>query len=134
MKCYQLTYLINPEVGEKQLQDVVSQINDFIRKEGGVIEKEDKPIKKRLGYLIEKRQVAFLVSLVFLFDSQKLSNLEILLKENSQIIRHLLLVKLPISQKPRRREKVAPLLVEKSKPEKVELKEIEKKLKEILGE
>ena len=92
MKCYQLTYLINPEVGEKQLQDVVSQINDFIRKEGGVIEKEDKPIKKRLGYLIEKRQVAFLVSLVFLFDSQKLSNLEILLKENSQIIRHLLLL------------------------------------------
>ena len=134
MKCYQLTYLINPEVGEKQLQDVVSQINDFIRKEGGVIEKEDKPIKKRLGYLIEKRQVGLLVSLVFLFDSQKLSNLEILLKENSQIIRHLLLVKLPISQKPRRREKVAPLLVEKSKPEKVELKEIEKKLKEILGE
>ena len=89
------------------------------------------PIKKRLFSPIKRRSQAYITTLNFHLEPEKLTNLEKKLKSENQILRYLILVK----QLPKKVEipTKIPKKVIRPKP-KVELKEIEKKLEEILGE
>lgn len=132
MKFYELTYLISPDLSEKELKAVQEKINSFILEEEGVLIETNSVVKKSLAYPIKKKSSAFLAIVSFKLNPEKLINLEKKLKLEKAILRYILLAKkLPkeipvVLKKP---EKIIP------KPEpKVELKEIEKKLEEILGE
>jgi small subunit ribosomal protein S6 len=152
MKIYELTCLISPDLSEKDLMACQEKIVTLIEEEGGILIEGKSPIKKILGYPIKKKQTAFLTTLNFQFwpeelegkdpIQKRLENIEKKLKSESKILRYLILAKkLPkkiaeISiKKPKeitklpRKEKIL-----KPKVEKVELKEIEKKIEEILGE
>ncbi len=127
MKYYQLTYLISPELSIGEIKNLQEKIKLPIEKEG-ILEKIENPVKKKLAYKIKKKSEAFLANLNFYLSPEKLGNLEKKLKAENNILRLLILVKgkpkiLPEIKKPK---KIA--------EEKVELKEIEKKLEEILGE
>lgn len=130
MKYYELTYLISPDLSEGELKILQEKINSIIQIEGGKMERFKFPIKRKLAYPIKKRAEAFLVTLEFYFPSEKLENLEKKLKEESKILRHLILTK-----KVEIPEIVPEIKVPKMKKErKVEIEKIEEKLKEILGE
>jgi len=135
MKLYELTYLISPELSESELKSLNEKINSLIYQKGaGVLNEVKLPIKKRLGQLIKKQREAFLINLSFYLEPDKLGSLEKELKSEKKILRYLILArpKIKIAKVRKRPTKVIPKIPVKEK--KVELKEIEKKLEEILGE
>jgi len=137
MKNYELTYLISEDFSEEEIKTFQEKINNLIQKEGGVLQKTNSSIKKNLGYSVKKKENAYLISLNFCLEPGKLENLEKELKSESQILRYLILTK-PKPFTGYGRTKVMPETLERpskkpTKP-KVELKEIEKKLEEILEE
>ncbi len=132
MKFYELAYLLAPELSEKELSLVQEKINSFIQEMEGLLNETFPPVEKNLAYPIKKREKAFFSWLTFQLKPEKLKDLEEKLKGEEKILRYLILAKklpkkapsLPSFQKKK---------VVQEKP-KVELKEIEKKLEEILGE
>ena len=134
MKLYELTYLISPELPEEELKSLQERINSLIQKEKGVLSGVKIPIKKKLAYPIKKQREAFLTDLSFYLEPDKLGSLEKELKSEKKILRYLILArpKSKIAKVRKRPAKVIPKIPAKEK--KVELKEIEKKLEEILKE
>lgn len=130
MKTYELTYLISPKISEKDIGVLQEKIKSLIQEGKGSVSRVGRFTKKRLYYPIKDNEEAFLADLAFLFQPAKLASLEKKLRAEERIIRYLILIK-PLPKKPKKiRVKPKKLLKPKAK---VELKEIEKKLEEILG-
>jgi len=129
MKTYEFTYIINPDISREDLNSLQDIIKSFIKEEGGSIVRINSPLKRILAYPIKKNKEAFLADLTFDLDPDKLAGLEKKIKAEKRIIRYLLLKKKLLKKKLKVRA------LRKPQPKaKVELKEIEKKLEEILGE
>lgn len=128
MKNYELTYLITPEITEEEIKELQGKMKSLIETEGGILIEENLANKKVLSSPIKKRSSGYLATLNFQLNSEKLTNLEKKLRSEDKILRYLILTKkktLPLPTKPRR-------IITKPKS-KVELKDIEKKLEEILS-
>jgi len=142
MKLYELTYLISAELSEEELKAFSQKISDFIREEGGNLNEIKNPVKKRLGQPIKNNKEVYLAILNFNLDPEKLANLEKKLKAENKILRYLISIKkvLPkIEILKKFPAKTPEVITGKTPPTpkrapKVELKEIEKKLEEILRE
>jgi len=140
MKIYELTYLISPEISEEELKNFSQKISDSFRREGAEILEETLPTKKRLFSPIKKQRQAYVVSLSFNLEPEKLENFLKLMKSESQILRFLISVKkLPRFKKAleiKERPKITAEKIEEKpmQEKKVEIEEIDKKLAEILGE
>jgi len=136
MKLYELTYLISPDLSEGELKTLQEKINSFIQEEGGTLAEingELTPIRKRVAYPIKRRDEIYLTTLSFHLEPEKFASLEKKLKSESQILRYLILTKKLLKKVPEVVVRAPKKPITKPKP-KVELKEIEKKLEEILGE
>jgi len=152
MKYYELTYLISPDISETELRSFSLKIGDFIQEEGGKTEISGPLKKRRLGYSIKKKGEAYWGALDFHLLPDKLPILEKKLKAQKEILRYLILTK-ELTKRVKIPEKIslgiktkirAPSIPgktkevtsppSKKKTKKVELKEIGKKLEEILGE
>ncbi len=132
MKNYELTCLISSEISETEAQQLQNQIATLIQSEAGILLEEKLPFRKKLAYPVKKQSQAYLSVLVFQLEPEKLKNLEKKLKEISQILRYLILIKHPVKE-----DKITSFArkTKSKKPEKekkVDLKDIEKKLEEIL--
>ncbi|MDP2910490.1 MAG: 30S ribosomal protein S6 [bacterium] len=142
MKQYELTYLISPELSESEINDLSQKVLGFIEEEKGKIDKKQEPIKKKLGYPIKNKKEAFLVCLDFSSDPEKITDLEKKIRTESQILRHIVIIKEKIKEIPfkHRFKPIADLpeagqpTADQSRVGKVELKEIDKKIEEILNE
>lgn len=140
MQFYELTYLISPELSEEEIKVLQEKINSLIQKEEGVLVEIKSPWRQKLAYPIKKEKEAYLSSLTFHLLSEKLKTLEKQLKTLPEILRFLLLTKppiptlFPIAKTLKIKRGAAKIGVGIKKEKKVELKEIEKKLEEILGE
>jgi len=132
MKTYQLTYLISPKSSQKEIDVLEEKIKTLVQEEKGSVAKIVKPTQIKLAYPIKGNREAFLADLVFLLEPKKLKLFEKEIKAQKEIIRYLLLVK-PLPKKPKE-VRVRPKRKIPKPRVKVELKEIEKKLEEILGE
>jgi ribosomal protein S6 len=132
MTNYELTYLISPEINEDQIQAVSQSIVSYIEEQGGVLSGvQGKPLKKILGHPIEDHIMAYVGTLKFSFSSEKTKSLEEKLKQEKQILRIMLITK-PQKEKlnfRKIRKKFTPTSVKKQK---VELKDIDQKIEEIL--
>lgn len=126
MKYYQLTYLISPELKKEEIEKVEKKIASFLKEESGILDKSDSPLMRSLFYPIKKFRKAFLGSCYFFLEPEKLNSLEKKLKAETNILRYLL-----TSEKP---PKKIPSFKKIEKPKKVELEDLEKKLKEVLGQ
>ena len=135
MKVYKLTYLISPEVSEDDLKTLQEKINSLIQNEGGILDEVSTPTKKELAYPIKKQTMTYLVNLSFRSGPEGLENFEKKLKAEDKILRYSILIKphikisLARSIKLPKKTEVSP---KKPTKPKAELKEIEKKLEEIL--
>lgn len=133
MKNYELTYLISPDLSEEEIRGFQEKIISLIQGLGGELLGEVKiPVRKKMVYL---------ATLDFYFDPEKLGSLEKGLKSENQVLRYIILTKpkhitrYVLGKKVLRQMADQKLPKKIVKPEaKVELKEIEKKLEEILGE
>ena len=128
-KFYELTYIASPILEEKELEALKDKIKNLIVEQGGKIESELAPVKVKLGYPIKKFEEGFLTTLEFDYSPEKIEELDRKIKQESGILRHLII------SKRKKLVKAASKETQKSKkPKKVELKELDKKLKEILEE
>lgn len=134
MKTYELTYLISSELTEEEAEKIQKNINTLIQEEEGILLEEKLPFRKKLAYSVKKQSQAFLATIIFQLLPEKLASLEKKIKVESQILRYLILVKkiTKEAKSPRFFKRPQVLRVEKEK--KVDLKEVEKKLEEILNE
>jgi len=134
MKNYELTCLISPNLSETELKSFQEKIIVLLQKEQGILvgQNQNKVLKKNLAYPIKKMVQAYLINFNFKINPEGLQNLKKALKIEPELIRYIILVKkltkiIKMPEKPVRVPK-------KISQPKVELKEIEKKLEEILGE
>lgn len=130
MKYYDFTYLLSPDLGEKEAKDFSQEIINSLQKEEGVLQKTKDPLKIKLAYPIKKKERVWLSSLSFSLRPEKIQNLKEKFASDINILRFLL-----FSQKPSKIKPLKKAIKTRRKPseKKVELKEIEKKLEEILG-
>jgi len=138
MQLYQLDYLVSPQTSEQDAQSIGEKIKSLIEKQGGSIVKTEPLIRQMLAYEIKKFNEAFLAGFIFNLKPEYLKEIEKELSLEKNILRHLMFKKKLVKIKKKRR-KITKTLKEveilKDKPKrKVELKEIEKKLEEILGD
>jgi len=152
MKTYELTYIISPEVTSEEAQTKAKEFESAIKAREGTILKQLDPAAKTLSYPIKGRASGFIGVLEFQLEPEKLAELKEIVAKNGKIVRHMVIIKK--AQKPRKERgaRIKPVLeaeqkieIEPTKKEKattaktradrekVELKDIEQQLDEILG-
>lgn len=146
MKYYELTYLLAPDLSEEEGKLFQKKIQSLIQGEDGILTDSRNPLKRKLGYPIKNKGEAFLITLNFNLAPEKLGTLEKKLRSENQILRYLILTKPEVKISLAGGKKMPPFSkvlpsetykgkkIVKPKEKKVELKEIDKKLEEILGE
>jgi ribosomal protein S6 len=151
MQTYELTYIISPEMTSIEAESKAKEIETAIQKSEGIILKQLNPIAKTLSQQIKKHASGFFGVLEFQLEQDKVAELVTMVQKDQKIVRHMILVKKPVKIKKQRRsrkeaESVIAIKTEVSTTpapevkeetivkEKVELKDIEQKLEEILGE
>lgn len=163
MKTYELTYIVSPEVTSEEAEAKAREIESAIQSKEGMILKHLNPVARTLSYPIKKRASGFLGALEFQLEPEKLVEFKGILEKDGKIVRHMVIIKEAAELKKERRvrgalktktasedkpgfelDKKTESKTEEEKPafakgsgearEKVELKDIEQKLDEILGE
>lgn len=127
MRYYELAYLISSKVNQQELQEIQERVIGKIKELEGILDEENPALKRNLAYEIKGEKAAFLVSLIFFLEPEKISKLKERIEKEDKILRYLII------QKKAPKEKLLEVKRPK-KPKKVELEKIEEKLEEILGE
>ncbi|MCX6718677.1 MAG: 30S ribosomal protein S6 [Candidatus Staskawiczbacteria bacterium] len=147
MKTYELTYIVSPDITSEEAEAKGKEIESLISSKEGTILKQSNPSARALAYPIEKRASGFFGVLEFQVEPEKLLELKETLLKDGKIVRHMLIIKEAAMMKKERRTRTKPAPIfdidtekkpepEPAKPaerEKVELKDIEHELDEILG-
>ena len=126
MKNYELTYMVLPSLTETEKKEVSEKIKNFLKQEEGVLIREQEE---------EKKESNIIKTLTFSLSAEKIKNFEKKIKSEDKIVRHIIIKKKAENKKiiaPKRKE-IFPGSRQPTK-EKVELKEIDKKIDEILNE
>lgn len=133
MKKYELTYLVPSELSDTDIQKIQTEMDSFITgNKGEVTNVKSDPARRDLGVEVAERKNARMNSVLFTLDPAGIAGLEKLLKENGSIMRHIL-VNRPVIKADRKRGESRPEL-ERKPSDKVDIKEIDKKIEEILSE
>ena len=145
MKNYELSCIISSKLSEEGAKELSDKISSLIQSEEGEILETKTPFRQRLGYFIKKEKQGWFSIIHINLEPEKLKSLEKKIKALPEILRFMFVVKklerkefLP--ERTTRRTKAFEITSNREKmakqpaEEKVELEDIEKKLKEILGE
>ncbi len=133
MRFYELTFLISAGASEEEIKNLREKITALVQKEGVLI---NGPFfqKRALAYPIKKQDWAVFGVLNFQMKPESLIKFEKKLKSEPHLLRYLIIREEEWKKSARTPQPSA--LKKKTKihkREKVELKEIDKKLEEILG-
>jgi ribosomal protein S6 len=129
MKNYELTYLIPANIADEEKKQISEHLSSLIQDKGGVLKEGGLPIKKTLPQAIKNLVEVFSVSINFFISPDKIQEIEAGLKEEKTILRSIIVIKKILSApKPIRKR------IKESPQKKVDLKNIEEKIDEILKE
>lgn len=162
MKTYELTYIVSPEITSEEAEAKGKEIESAIGVREGTIVRQSNPIARTLAYPIKKRASGFVGFLEFQLEPEKLVELKEILAKDGKIVRHMVIIKEAAEMKKERRTRTKPVPAfeiekktekveekepsfakaseDKEKPvkaatkEKVELKDIEQSLEELLND
>jgi ribosomal protein S6 len=153
MKIYELTFEVPANLKEEESKSIIEKIGGFIVAANGKIEKNIEPLRKKLGYPIKKHDEVLISTLYISIEPIKLEELEKNIKAEPNILRYMILAKKQVEEASRqpvfRRKKPIEAIEQEmekiiedkkektykpTKPKKVELKEIDQKIEEILSE
>jgi len=160
MTTYELTYIVSPDITSEEAEARAKEVESAIVSREGTVLKQSNPIAKTLSYPIENRASGFFGVLEFQLEPEKLLELKGIIEKNGKIVRHMLIIKKPQKIRKERRTKAKPVSAEQpvstaekkleeaietieqqeegtttkiKTKEKVELKDIEHELDELLG-
>jgi ribosomal protein S6 len=156
MKTYELTYIITPDITSEETEAKAKEFESKIQAKEGIILRHTNPTVKPLAYSIKNKISGFFGVLEFQIEPEKLVEFKEEILKDNKILRQIITIKNPVKAKKERRERIKPAdeaetqekVEEKTEPvseektepkskdgkEKVELKDIEQKLEELLGE
>jgi small subunit ribosomal protein S6 len=155
MKTYELVYIISPEMTSEEAGNEAKIIETLVQSKEGIILKQSSPMPKTLSYPIKKRASGFFAVLEFQLEPEKLEEVRTAILKDEKIVRHMITVKEAAKPRKERRAKKTAVIAEGEQKieteavkveepaavkthaapkEKVELKDIEQKLDELLGE
>lgn len=140
---YEIGLLIKPELSEQEAAAELGNVRLEIEKQNGIMESTTDPKLRKLSYPIKKISQAYFAALQFSVTPAHIAAIEKTVSDNPHILRCLVLswTRAPaksILKKPMRTKPIeTPTLYTPPKPEeptkKVDEKELDKKLDEILG-
>ena|SRR3989344_9250058 len=136
---YEIAYLITPSMSEEEAQNFHQTVKNEAQGMGALIDEEGRVEKRRLRHLINKNTEAYLAYFRFTFESEKISDLELKIKANKNILRHLTIktkrhIQKTFSTRPfKTSENLKETLTPKEEIPAANIEEIDKKLEEILG-
>ena len=154
MKTYELSYIISPEITMEEASAKAKDIELAIQSREGTILKQQNPIAKTLAFPVGKKASGFLGFIEFKIEPEKLLEIKEIVAKDGKIVRHMVIIKEAqrIRKERKGKAKAAPLFEvihktetkhENEKPasvegsvetkEKVELKDIDQQLEELLG-
>ncbi len=125
-KKYELICLISVRIDEIERDTVIENISKLIKEKGGEITETTPASEVSLGYAIEKEEKAQLVVFKFEYTNPDLTELKKEVESDKRIIRCFLRKELVKKIIPSSRRTT-------KKSEKVDLKDIDKKIEEIFG-
>lgn len=128
-KFYELAFLISPLLDQKQAEALIQEIKELILQKGGKIEAEMPGVKRKLGYPVLKFSEAILAGFDFFNSEATAPEIKNEIRLKKDILRYILFQKQKKVFIPRKKSSSSQA---KSKPKKVELKDLDKKLEEIL--
>jgi len=164
MQTYELTYIISPETTSEEANAKAKEIESLIVEREGTILKQFSPTAKTLSYPVHGKASGFMGVLEFQLEPERLLEVKDFIVKNKNILRHIVIIKGATELKKDRRSRdffdkieiksaeIVPASIEnfgvakEEKPvieekvaqvapvEKANLKDIEQKLEEILGE
>ncbi len=127
MKYYELAYIISSKLSEEEAKDIKQKIETSIQEKEGILDFSEELKKISLSYPIEKETQAYLGSVKFFLKKEDINKIEKEVKEEKNIFRFILCNKKKIEAKESDEKKPS-----SRRKKKAELKDIEKKLDEIL--
>jgi len=156
MKTYELSYIVSPEITSEEAEAKGKEIESLVQNREGTIARQVNPTAKTFAYPIKSRASGFLGFLEFNLEPEKLVEVDAIISKDGKIVRHMVIIKEAAELKKDRRTRgevrVKPIAeiteekiekkeeVETEKPTKtkepkakVELKDIEQSLDEILS-
>jgi ribosomal protein S6 len=129
MKNYELTYLIPANIADEDKKRISEEISFLVQDKGGVLREGGVPIKRILPQPISGHGEVLSVSIDFYANPEKIQEIEAGLKEKKAVVRYMLVIKEKLSApKPVRKR------IKEEPQKKVDLKDIEDKIEEILKE
>lgn len=140
---YELVYLLSPLLENSDLDVAVNKVRGFINVLNGEIKKENMPEKKKLSYPIKKQLYGHFVANEFQLEPEKIAELDKQLKSESDILRFLIVgqekhkekkvrTRITKSKKPAAATFATPAAKTETKPERIKIEELDKKLEELL--
>ncbi len=144
MHFYEINILISPNLSHEEAISFISKLENELQDLGKIIS-ETKAERKKLAYTIEKEEEAWLSYFSFFPNLEKdlkesLDLIEKKLKEDQNILRHLIIKKeeqKAIKKTRKAPEHISTEEVKKEEPapkQEVELKDVEEKINELLEE
>ncbi len=147
-KNYEVAYLLSPSLSEEEALGSAGKISSAIQEINGLIRRAEKPKKRQLAYAIKKERQAYFGWTNFSALPSAIEKLRKMLKEESALLRHLLVeAEIDTSSHTRRLYAPRPSSPMKQKLNVIEniprasedtekhldLEALDKKLEEILG-
>jgi small subunit ribosomal protein S6 len=90
MRKYELTFIIHPEVEEKEVESVVEKVRKIIGDDGGKVTDVNHWGRRRLAYPIKKQLEGYYVVMRVELEPSAINELERKLSLTEEVIRHLL--------------------------------------------
>ncbi len=143
MKTYELNYLISNGLGAEKAQDIALKVESLLQEQNGTLTNGRKSKEIELGHEINGSKKSVMFNIQFRVEPDNIIAIQQQLKKMPAIVRFMVTVKNPtkINAKPQRRfqkkteeTNTAQQTKTSQKRAKVELKQIEEKLEEILEE
>jgi small subunit ribosomal protein S6 len=88
-RTYEILFIADPNLGEPEVDALTTQVEGYVEKEGGKIQKVEKWGKKRLAFVVKKHREGYYVLLVVDGSSALVHEVERRLRVTEGIIRHL---------------------------------------------
>ncbi len=88
-RTYEILFIADPNLGEPEVDALTAQVQGFIEKEGGKVDKIEKWGKKRLAYVVKKHREGSYVLIVFEGGGARVKEIERRIGVTDGVIRHL---------------------------------------------
>jgi small subunit ribosomal protein S6 len=88
-RTYEILFIADPNLGEPEVDALAAQVQGFVEKDGGKLQKMEKWGKKRLAYVVRRHREGYYVLLVAEGSGVMVKEVERRIKVTDGIIRYL---------------------------------------------